>query len=190
RHHDELASLIENLSSTASRLLKYGVWTTISSSPERSDESCDRRRTSIRWTNIELPSPEMLHDRARREEACATVIKLCQYGGGWIESRKRPSGKRSWTWRPYLRAPEPRRHFPKREAERTLVMWLRTAWLDATGEEPPRTADPRRPGPVARMVKKCLSLVGASHADAVGLLNLLNERLREMQRRAAGRAVS
>jgi hypothetical protein len=147
------------------------------------DESRRRRPTSIQWTSTSVPSPETLRDRARREEACATVVKLCQYGGHWVQSRKRPSGKRSWSWRPYLRAPKPQRHFPKREAELTFVMWLRIAWLEATGKEAPRTTDPRRPGPFARMVKECLKLVGAAHADAVGLINKLNQVQRAMRSR-------
>jgi hypothetical protein len=159
RHFEELATLLEKLSSRARSLLK-----------------CAER--------ITVRLPEALRDDEKRDEACATIVKLCQYGGGWAEGRKRPSGKRSWTWRPYLRAPEPRRHFPKRDAERTFVMWIRIAWLDATGEEAALTSDPRRPGPFARMVRKCLCLVGAGHADAVGLLNELNKIRRELKRRA------
>ena len=64
-------------------------------------------------------------------------------------------------------------------------MWLRIAWFDATGEEASRTVDPGRPGPFARMVRECLILVGAGHADAIGLLNELNQIRREMSRRSA-----
>src|SRR6516225_151415 len=142
-----------------------------------------RRPTSFQWTSTTIPSPEMLRDHARREEACATVVKLCQYGGHWVQSRKRPSGKRSWSWRPYIRAPKPQRHFPKREAERTFIMLIRIAWQEATSTEAPLTADPRRPGPFARMVKECLKLVGAAHADAVGLINELNQVRRAMRSR-------
>ena len=177
---EELAALLEKLSSRARSQLKYDEWT-------RADNlgSPRRRRVSAQRRNVTLPSPEALRDEKTRGEACATVIKLCQYGGRWAESRRRPSGKRSWSWRPYLRAPEPQRHFPKREAELRFVMWLRIAWLEATGEEATRTVDPRRPGPLARMVKKCLVLVGAGHADAVGLLNELNQIRRELSRRCA-----
>ena len=205
RHYDQVAILLEKLSPRAFRLLKHAGWTRTNFPwPEPQplldvldpqpripppnlvvDESRRRRPTSIQWTSTTVPLPETLRDRARREEACATVVQLCQYGGHWVQGRKRPSGKRSWSWRPYIRAPEPRRHFPKREAERTFVMWLRTAWLDATGEEAPRTADPCRPGPFARMVRKCLILVGAGHADAIGLLNELNQIRREMTQRSA-----
>ena len=184
RLYDQVAILIEKLSARAFRLLKFAELTRTSfPSPGPRDESRRRGATSIQWISITLPSPETLRDHAQREEACATVVKLCQYGGHRVESRKRPSDKRSRTWRPYLRAPEPRRHFPKRESERTFVMWLRIAWLDATGEEATRTVDPRRPGPLARMVKECLKLVGAAHADAVGLINELNQVRRAMRSR-------
>jgi hypothetical protein len=160
RHFEELATLVEKLSSRARNLLKY--------------DEC-----------LAVRLPEALRDHERRNEACATVVKLCQYGGGWTEGRKRPSGKRSWTWCPYLRAPKPQPHFPKREAELTFVMWIRTAWLEATCTEATLTTDPRRPGPFARMVQECLRLVGAAHADGIGLLNKLNEVRREMTQRPA-----
>ena len=64
-------------------------------------------------------------------------------------------------------------------------MWLRIAWLEATGKEASLTADPRRPGPFARMVQECLKLVGAGHADAVALVNKLNQIRREMNQRSA-----
>lgn len=185
RDFEELATLLLKLSSRVRSLLKYDEWTRVRLSADNLESPRSRRRVSARRRHVTLPSPEALRDEHRCDKACAKVVKLCQYGGGWIEGRKRPSGKRSWTWRPYFRAPEPQRHFPKREAELTFVMWLRIAWLEATGEEAPRTTDPRRPGPFARMVKECLRLVGAAHADAVGLLNKLNQIRREMRQRSA-----
>jgi hypothetical protein len=191
RLYNQVAILLEKLSPRAFCLLKHAGWTrTNFPSPEPRDESRRRRPAAIQWTSTTVPSPETLRDRARREEACATVVKLCQYGGRWVQSRKRPSGKRSWTWHPYLRAPEPQRHFPKRQAELTFVRWLRIAWLEATGEEAPLTADPRRPGPFARMVQECLRLVGAAHADPVGLVNMLNQVRREMRLRPTGPPLS
>jgi hypothetical protein len=50
------------------------------------------------------------------------------------------------------------------------------AWLEATGERPSLAANPARPGPFARIARKCLEIVGASHADVVGLINELNRR--------------
>lgn|SRR5215831_89599 len=128
---------------------------------------------------VELPAPEALRDISAQQKACDIVLKLCQYGGRHAEGRKRPSGKRSHTWRPLLCAPQPRRNFPKRDAELNFIMWLQIGWLEATGKRPSLAANPNRPGPFARMVRECLELVGASHADAVGLINELNERRRK-----------
>ena len=62
-----------------------------------------------------------------------------------------------------------------------FVIWVRIAWVDATGKEAPKTADPRRPGPFAGMLKECLLLVGAGHVDAVALLNELNTLARRIR---------
>jgi hypothetical protein len=129
---------------------------------------------------IRLPRAQALRAVAQREEACAKIATLCQYGGGYVEGRRRPSGRRSKQWRVLLHAPEPSRQFPKRDAERGFIMWLQVAWLEATGERPSVAANSARPGPFARMVQQCLKLVGANHADAVGLINELNKRRRKI----------
>jgi hypothetical protein len=95
--------------------------------------------------------------------------------------RKRPSGKRSVAWQPSLYAPERISHPPKREAERWFVMHLRLAWLEATRKPPTATVDPGSPDrPLAEMLQGCLELVGAGHADAVGLINDLHKRRLQM----------
>src|SRR5262249_23934952 len=103
---------------------------------------------------------------------------LCQFGGAYGEGRRRGPAKRSRTWRPLLYAPQLCRNFPKRAAELNFIIWLQIGWLDATGKLPSLAANPDRPGRFARMVRECLQLVGASHADAVGLINELNKRRR------------
>jgi len=153
----QVADLIEKLSPTARGLLS-------------------KRAASLR---LELPPPEAL--RYAAQEACDMILKLCQYGGSYGEDRRRPSGRRSRTWRPLLVAPEPRRHVPKREAELNFIMWLQATWLESTGKCPSLAVNPKRPGPFARMAAECLRLVGASHADTVGLINALNRR--RIQRR-------
>jgi hypothetical protein len=55
-------------------------------------------------------------------------------------------------------------------------MHLRLAWEEATGEAASATVNPLRPGPLARFVGECLRLVGAGHADPVGLINDLDEQ--------------
>jgi hypothetical protein len=127
---------------------------------------------------VKLPAAETLRDSARRESARETVRRLCQLGGCYVAGRRRPSGKRSRAWRPLLHAPKRVRNFAKRDAELNFIMWLGIAWLEATGELPSRAANAARPGPFARMVQNCLKLVGAGHANAVGLINELNRRRR------------
>jgi hypothetical protein len=150
----EVAALVETLSPETRKLLS-------------------RRATRL---CLELPASEVLRGPAQ-QKACDTVLRLCQHGGKYGKGRLRSSGKRSRApWHPLLVGPEPRSHFPRRDAERNFIMWLQLAWLEATDEQPSLAADPDRPGPFTRMVAKCLQLVGAGHADAVGLINELNRR--------------
>jgi len=153
----QVASLLEKLSPKVRELLR-------------------NRATRL---SLELPASEALRDTAQ-QKACDTVLKLCQHGGKYIKGRRRPSGKRSSTWRPLLVAPKPRRDFPRRDAERNFIMWLQLAWLEANGAQPNlaanRALNREIRGAFARMAAECLRLVGASYADPVGLLNELNRR--------------
>jgi hypothetical protein len=130
---------------------------------------------------FKFPSLEDLHDAARRDEACDIVRRFCSNGGKYIEGRKRPSGKRSIAWLPFLYAPERIGHPPKREAELRFAMHLRLAWLEATGKRPTATVNPGSPDrPLVEMLRECLRLVDAKHADAVELINQLQRRRRQM----------
>ena len=120
-----------------------------------------------------------LLDPARQRQACEQLATLCRMGAKPKEGRKRPGGKRSKTLAPDLYAPPASRHFEKRAAERTFLMWLRIAWLDATGEKQrartaARTLDIL--GPFAKFVCECLNLVGAKHVDGIALINEAKER--------------
>jgi hypothetical protein len=156
KEYEQVATLLESLSPKARKLL-----------------SSRGARPSL---GLELPAPEKLRKAAGQQKACEVVLRLCQHGGGYIEGRRRPSGKRSRTWQALLHAPHPRQNFAKRDAERDFVMWLQLSWLEAAGVPPSFAANATRPGPFARMVRECLKLVGAGHADAVGLINELNRR--------------
>ena len=157
----QVADLLEKLSSKARELLST-------------------RSTRL---NLELPTSDDLRDPPQQQNASEAVLRLCQFGGRYVEGRRRPSGKRSRTWRPYLVAPEPRRHVPKRDAELNFIMWLQFAWLETSGAKPNlaanRALNREIRGAFARMTAECLRLIGASHADAVGLINELNERRRK-----------
>lgn len=168
KRHEQIAALLEKLSSRGRHLLN--------------------KRAARPSLGLKLPAPEALRDAAQQKTARKTVLRLCQLGGRYVQGRRRPSGKRSITWRPLLHAPEPNRHSPKRAAERNFVMHLQLAWLEATGNAPSLAGNSARPGLFVRMVRKCLELVGAGHADAVGLINDLNRR-RKKRRKMQCRSV-
>lgn len=127
-----------------------------------------------------LPGTALLNDAsplldpARQKTACQQLAALCQIGARWLPGRNRPSGRQSSRLDIELCAPNPTRHFEKRKAERTFYMWLRIAWLEATGERQQAfTAhhDEELRGPFARFVCECLRLVGATHVDGIELIN-------------------
>jgi len=178
KRYGQVAALLEKLSSKASELL-------------------NKRATRL---SLELPTSDYLRDVTTQQTASEAVLRLCQYGGQYIEGRRRPSGKRSLTWRPLLVATKAHRNSPtrislpaggryprggRRDAERTFIIFLQMAWLEATGKRPSLAANPARPGPFVRMVRKCLKLVGAGHADAVGLINELNRWRKEAERKTS-----
>ncbi len=121
RRYDQAANLLANLSPRAREMVM-----------ERAV------RPSLK---TELPSAEALRDVRRREAACAKIATLCRIGGRLVPGRRRPGGKQSRpVMRPLLYAPEPRRNFSRRDAERDFVMWLSIAYYEATGTAPARTA--------------------------------------------------
>jgi hypothetical protein len=127
---------------------------------------------------IELPPVDAFRDIARREAACDAIVRLGRAGGGNPQSH----------WRSLSFLPERRQRPLKREAERNFVMWLSIAYLDVTGAKPSLTARhsdaTREVGPFASFVRECLRLVGAEHADAVGLITELHRRRREQAAKA------
>ena len=170
KRYDQVAALREGLSPRAGDLLQ-----------DRGDR-----------IGIELPPAGELLNPERRNDACQAIARLCQFGGQQVEGRLRRSGKQSRpVWRPVLNAPEKQRNFARRNAELYFVQMLSTAWLEAVGSPPARTArhgDASRDlGPFARLVRKCLDLVGAWDADAVELINEVDRRRDEMERRSLER---
>jgi hypothetical protein len=161
--HTQVAKLIEALSSETHRKL-----------------TAREATPGFENAGLKFPSSQALRDPQQRDEACDVVRRFCSFGGQYIEGRKRPSGKHSTTWSPLLWAPQPISHPSKREAERRFVMHLRTVYLEATGKAAASTVNPSRPGPFARFVRVCLRLVGAPHADAIALINDLDERRRSL----------
>jgi hypothetical protein len=154
RQYDELASMLGALSErTRNELNERG-----------------RRRAPA----ILVPIPDAVRDAVQRDRACDIIVRICEIGG-------RDNGS---SWQPLLYAPDRKPRFPKRKVERDFVMHLRLAWLHATGKPPTATVNPSRPNrPFANFVRDCLQLVGASHADHVGLINEISKRRRAMKRR-------
>lgn len=146
----------------------------------------------------DLPEAEAFFDIDRREAACEAIAALCRVGlvtpkpaDANVEDRHQFSGRRSRRRQTVLYA-APRRHFPKRAAERDLVMWLRIAYLEATGKEPRLTArhanEARVLGPFASIVGECLRLLGAETGpykdgvvDPVELINSAADRTKKAQ---------
>jgi hypothetical protein len=123
-------------------------------------------------------SLEALHDEAQRESVCAKIAGLCRIGGGKLKGRKRPTGRRSVSWRWQLHAPAPTTTFLKRQAELNFVMNLQLAWAEATGEKPAQSANAYNLGPFARMAQKCFKLAGTAsttNASVAGRINELNQ---------------
>jgi hypothetical protein len=120
-----------------------------------------KRRGDRRSVGLAIPEPEVLKDFGRRDQACETIVRLLRVGmkGG----------------KAILHAPTPHPRPPRRKAELDLVMWLRVAYLDATGMPPTHTANPNRPGPFARMVQTCLDKI-APGTNAAEMLNELHRR--------------
>ena len=131
---------------------------------------------SVRASGLKLPSVRALLDSTRRDAACEMIEDICRVGGRFVEG----------AWQPVLFAPVPSQHPPKREAERRFVMHLQSTWLEAVGKPPTATVNPSRSDrPFANLVRECLKLVGAPHADAVGLINELHQRRRDERQRLA-----
>jgi hypothetical protein len=54
-------------------------------------KACDllNKRGARLGHGLGLPAPEELRDATRQQKACAAVLRLCQYGGRYVEGRRR-----------------------------------------------------------------------------------------------------
>ena len=181
--HDEVDELLRAADCAVKRRKnKDAAYEKVAKPIERLSERTRKllnKRSARPTVALEMPDLEAFRDLARRDEACETSARLCRIGAAREEGRRRPGGKRSITLVSTLHAPEPQQHPSRRKAELNFVMWLRMAYLEATGEHPSLTANANRPGPFARMVQACLDEIRAG-ANAVELLN-------ELQRRRKGK---
>jgi hypothetical protein len=148
-----------------------------------------RRRNHPGTALLSDPSP--LRDPVLQKASAGQLAAICRIGAPWgglaIEGRKRTGGHRSKTFTVHLYAPPASSNFEKRAAERTFLMWLRVAWSDATGEiQRAFTAHYDHPGPFALFVRECLKLAGATHVDAIGLINDARERMNRQENSLSG----
>lgn len=180
RAYGDLSTAIEKMTSDARRLLERRR----AALNVRASEMLKRHRPDVarRILALRIPNPAELHDPDRREQAATGLKELIEVEVRYDEGRNRPSGRHSRTRRPSLVAPEAGRGEPRREAERSLVMWLQVAMLEAV-EHVPTTAQHNNPGPFARLAAEVLRLVGATGpANAKGLavqmINDLQDRRR------------
>jgi hypothetical protein len=133
---------------------------------------------------VELLSPDL------RDRACEKIAALCAFGGKGKPGRTRPTGKRSQSWEWLLYAPAPKTTFEKQAADRTFIMWLRVAFLEATGEPPSKSTNNSQKGPFARLVRMCFDLSGVVGVDEVALINGVLERRRRRRINARSEPVS
>jgi hypothetical protein len=198
RQYEQVADRIEKLSPKARELLSHRA-------RRRANDTKPRPRIPAIGRNGEvlvrqaatrptpgLPLPDDLRDATKREEACIAVEGLCQFGGRWVQGRKRPnrpSGKRSYSlhWEFYV--PKTRRNIERRRADLQFVMDLRFVWLEATGKNASWTAHHSYRGPFARLVCTCLGLLRA-RVDGIGLINELNRRRRNELKRLGRKPLS
>jgi hypothetical protein len=121
--------------------------------------------------------------------ACEAVEQLCELGGGWVDGRMRPSGRRSRTWKSILIVPEQVEHPKQRGAACVLVMWLQVAYEDACGKRydgklhVPTTASLNHGAtPFVKLVQEVVGRLGAphlaTHASVVNTINSLNAERR------------
>jgi hypothetical protein len=175
--HDEIGTLYK-----AAADYQYEKVATLMQSLSARSRDALTNRGALPSVATELPAHDTLRAPAQRDAACETIARLCQFGGKYVPGRRRPLGKQSRpTWSPLLSAPDKQANFAKRAAERTFVINLRIAWLQATGEPPSRTAHHDNHGPFAKFVRECLDLVGAKDASPVDLINEVDRRHREME---------
>jgi hypothetical protein len=136
-----------------------------------------------------IPTIPEIASPATRASAVLRLRLILSYGGVETEGRKRPTGKRSWSFKPLLRVPEGIKHKSKRkegrprgEVEREFVRNLGITYLNAMGKRPPYKVDFQGRGPFSEFVHRCFELAGAPHGYVTRLINELGQA----RRKAAG----
>jgi hypothetical protein len=127
-------------------------------------------------TTEEITSPEP----ATRAGAVQQLRLILSYGTD-VErkGRKRPTGKRSRSFKPpLLRLPvrtKSKEGRPRGNAEREFVRNLGLTYLDATGKRPPYKVDFQAQGPFSRFVHRCFELVRVPSGHVTSLINEIGQ---------------
>jgi hypothetical protein len=129
-----------------------------------------------------IPTEAELLSLATRQSAVDRLRLVLTYGGGTVAGRKRAGGQRSRSFKPRLRVPtKVERGRPRGEAKREFLQWLAIAYLEATGQPPPYTANYSRDirGPFSRFVHRCFELIGEPTGNITRLINEFGADRRE-----------
>jgi hypothetical protein len=131
--------------------------------------------------NRAIPTAAEIRSLATRDAAVERLRLVLSYGGRVVAGRHRPTGRRSRTFEPLLRAPAiMKRGRPAGSADREFLQGLSLAYLEASGhlqeeqqKPPPFTAnyDAVIRGPFSRFVHRCFELVGARTGNVTRLIN-------------------
>ncbi len=122
----------------------------------------------------DIPTPQAILAADTRRAAVEQFRRVLSFGGGWVEGRARPGGKRSWEFQPLLRVPQGiQRGRPRSNADREFIQWLPVAYVEVTNRAPPRTAQFEKAfqGPFPKFVQRCFELLGAPTGNVTRLLN-------------------
>ncbi len=143
---------------------------------------CNPKDRSIPTTE-EVTSPE----RATRAGAVQRLRLILSYGTDLErKGRKRPTGKRSRSFKPpLLRLPvrtKSKEGRPRGNAEREFVRNLGLTYLDATGQRAPYKVDFQAQGPFSQFVHRCFALVCVPSGHVTSLINEIGQA----RRKAAG----
>ena len=161
--HDE----IDRLYKTANRGKVVPVITALRNLSQESIASLSERGDRI---GLALPNPAQLAEAHEPLPLCQIIARLCRIGGKW-NTKEDTSDNTPRRWVTELHAPEKKRNFAKRAAEKAFIINLQLTWLKTTGQMPAVTANHEVPGPFVRFVKDCLSLAGVEYVDVVETLN-------------------
>lgn len=125
------------------------------------------------WSGQTFPTPEEFRAIETRRAAAQRLRDILGYGGTIIPSQKRPTGRRSNSWRPFLLIPPINRGRQSDKAARNLVQWLAIAYAEATRKMPPDVTHYELRGPFSKFVHRVFEVM---QIPAGNVTDLLNER--------------